>query len=135
MIEALILYLLEVHATTGVSSNLLDSGGNGVRVYHNRIRQGHGKNAVVFRVLTQTPIHCRGGIALREVSVSFNVHHESDYEAAYIAEELVQLIDNYSGTHEGTAWSYAKLERMTEGFDDDQTLPRKIVDFLFVRQN
>ena len=134
MIEALIIFLLEVDATTGISANLLDSTGTAQPVHHQRIPQGSPKNGIVMNVLAQTPTHVKGAMALRDVSVSFNVHHESDYEAAYIAEQLITLIDNYSGTHQGIEWSYAKFERMSEGFDDDQTLPRKIVDFLFIRQ-
>lgn len=135
MIEQLILHILDVHATTGVSANLLDSEGAGVRVYHNRIRQGHGKNAVVFNVLSQNPDYRKGGIGQHEYSVSFNVHHESDYEAATIANNLVDLVEGWKGSYDSKTWHYTLLERMADGFDDDQDLPRKVVDFQFIREN
>ena len=40
MIQSLIAFLLEIHATTWVSANLLDSEDAGVKVFHQRAKQG-----------------------------------------------------------------------------------------------
>jgi hypothetical protein len=134
MIEALIIYLLEVHATTGVSSNLLDSGGAGVRVYHNRIRQSHGKNAVVFNIITETPNYRHqpgsGSIAVQdEVGVQFDIWHENDHEARTISKNLRTIIEGWSGEHEGSTYNYIILTATRDAYDDNQRIAGKSQDY------
>jgi hypothetical protein len=135
MIQALITSLLQIHAATWVSANLLDGEGDGVRVYHQRIPQGSAYPAVVYNLITQTPENCKGGIAMHRYEVSFTVYHADDVEAETIADHLIELLDGWQGTEGGKLWHYTSFTRKVEGFNDPQKLASKIVDFLFIREN
>jgi hypothetical protein len=136
MIQSLIAFLLEIHATTWVSANLLDSEDAGVKVFHQRAKQGEqAKRYVVFNVLAQTPIYAKAEMAMQTYPVSFSVFADTDHEAEAIAQNLVTIVECWTGEHGGKHWSYTTLERMVEGWADNQRLASKIVDFEFYRQN
>jgi len=135
LIQTLITSLLEIHASTWVSAVLLDSDEAGVRVYHQRIPQGHAYPAVVYNVLDQSPEYCKGGMGLQDYSVTFTVYHAEDVEADTIADNLITLLEGWEGVSGGKTWKYTLLERKVEGINDDQRLCSKIVDFLFSRDN
>ena len=135
MINNLILNILQVDATTLVSANLLDSQGAGVRVYHDRIWQGHNYPATVFKVLSEVPQYRKGGMCLHDIEVSFIVYHTKDTEANTIATNLITLIEGYEGTYSGQVWKYTTLERRVQGYDDELQLHAVTVDFQFSRDN
>lgn len=134
MINALLTYLLEI-STAWVSANLLDSGGDGVRIYHQRIPQNHEYPAVVFNVLGQSPEYCQAEMALHRYDVSFSIYHPDDAEALIIAGNLIAILEGWRGDHGGKNWKYTALERVVDLYSDSQTLAGKVVDFQFTRDN
>lgn len=135
MIQALITYLLEIHASTWVSALLLDSTETPVRVYHQRIPQGAAYPAAVFHVLDQTTQYCKQGMGLQDYPVTFTIYHQLDTEADAIADNLIELLEGWQGEHGGKTWKYTMFSRKLEGVDDPQGLRSKIVDFQFSRDN
>jgi hypothetical protein len=137
MIQTLITSLLEIHASTWVSAVLLNSDDEGVRVFHQRIPMGQAYTGgvVIYNVLDQSPEYRKGGMCLQEYSVTFTVYASTDVEADTIADNLITLLEGWEGESGGKTWKYTLLERKVEGFNDDQRLCSKIVDFLFARDN
>jgi hypothetical protein len=135
MVQTLITSLLEISASTWISANLLDGDDAGVRVYHQRIPQGHTYPAVVYNVLSQTPENCKGGIALHKYEVTFTVYATNDVDAETIADNLITLLSGWSGDSGGKTWHYTCFQRKVELYNDPQKLAAKVVDFLFIRDN
>ena len=133
MINALLTYLLDI-SSTWVSANLLDSGGDGVRVYHQRIPQGHEYPAVVFNVLPIVPSYAKKGReAYDEAQVQFDIYHADDSEAAAIAANLRSILSGWAGSNDGTRWNYTTLDSEADGYNDPQTLSQKIQTYTFRR--
>jgi hypothetical protein len=135
MVNALLTYLLEISLTTWESANLFDSEDTGVRVYHQRIPQGHSYPAVVFNVLGDDPEYKKGAMALRDYTVTFNIYHTSDWEADTIADNLIEILEGWTGDHGGKNWKYIVFKRKVDLYDDPQKLAGKVVDFLISREN
>lgn len=131
MIGKLIMNLLQVNITTGLSANIADSSGNYQRVYHARIPQGHSFPAVVYNVLDQTPDYVKGAVKADKYPVSFSVYHKTDVEAATIATAIRSQLEGWSGTYDGNTWHYTMLERTVESYDEEMDLSIVTIDFLF----
>lgn len=131
MIDQLIAHILQVNLTTGLSGNLQDSAGNYQMVYHQRVWQGNDEKAVVYTVLDELTEYCKGSIAMMMYDVSFGVFSGTDSDARYIANQLVQIVEGWSGTYDGKHWHYTTLTRKVEGFNDFFEMPTLVVDFQF----
>lgn len=135
MIETLITALLQISATDWQSQNLTDSQGVKVHVYHQRLPQGRDFPAVVYHVIAQTPDYVKGKMGLQDYLVQFNVHHADDFEAATIAQGLVDILEGWKGESNGKTWKYIMHERTVDLYDDSQQLAGKTADFRFSRDN
>lgn len=131
MIDQLIAHILQVNLTTGLSGNLQDIAGNYQMVYHQRVWQGNDEKAVVYTVLDELTEYCKGSIAMMMYDVSFGVFSGTDSDARYIANQLVQIVEGWSGTYDGKHWHYTTLTRKVEGFNDFFEMPTLVVDFQF----
>lgn len=134
MIGTLLMSLLEVNQTTGVSANLLDSEDNGVRVHHSRTPQGENIAGVVYHLITQTPQyrHQTAAIAVRdEAQVQFDIYYPSDYEAAFIAQNLRDILEGWSGTSGGNTWNVTTLDGFRDGYENELDTPKLSMDFTF----
>lgn len=132
MIEQLISSLLQINATW-VSANLLDSEDNEIRVYHQRIPQGHAFPCVVFHILTDVSGYVKGAVKNKDFTVSFVVYHDNDFEAATIAANLETIVEGYAGTYAGNTWLYTMHLRTVDGYNDVMDMPQKTLDFQFTK--
>lgn len=133
MIGDLIMSLLQVNLSTGLSANLADSQGNLQRVYHQRIWQGNSEQAVVFNLVSQSPEYIKAAIGQHEYEVSLAVYNNSDYEAQYIANQLITIIEGWRGTFNGKTWHYTNYLRSVENYNDYFEMPSVVVDFQLIR--
>ncbi len=124
MIQALITSLLQIHATTWVSAVLLDSEGTAMRVYHQRIPQGHAYPAVVYNLLPTTTAHrhhigTAASVAVQDEGVvQFDIWHSVDSEAAAIAANLRSLLEGKFGTADGINYNTILLTRQGTLYND-----------------
>lgn len=124
MIQALITSLLQIHASTWVSANLLDGEGEAVRVYHQRIPQGSAYPAVVYNVLPTTTAHrhhigTAASVAVQDEGlVQFDIWHSVDSEAATIGANLRTLLEGKFGTADGISYNTILLTRQGTLYND-----------------
>jgi hypothetical protein len=129
MIQTLITSLLEISASTWISANLLDGDDAGVRVYHQRIPQGHAYPAVVYNVLPTTTAHrhhigTAATVAVQDEGVvQFDIWHSVDSEAATIAANLRTLLEGQFGTVDGINYNTILLTRQGPLYNDPIKLP------------
>jgi hypothetical protein len=135
MIGDLIMNLLQVNLSTGLSANLEDSQGNAQRVYHQRIWQGNSEEAVVFTLVSQSPDYIKQAVGQHEYEVSVAVYNNNDYEAQYIANQLISILEGWRGTFNGKTWHYTNYLRTVESYNDFFEMPSLVVDFQFIRDN
>ncbi|RMF61289.1 MAG: DUF3168 domain-containing protein [Bacteroidetes bacterium] len=135
MIGALVTYLLQVDGS-GVSQNLTDSAGNKLPVYHLRVPQGADFPAVVYDVISGTPDYCKKGArGTQEWRVQFDIYHESDFEAATIADNLRDILEGWQGTHNGVKYNYTTVASQVEGWGDLLAQALVTVDVIFRTAN
>lgn len=127
--------LLQVNLSTGLSANLADSQGNLQRVYHQRIWQGNSESAVVFTLVSQSPEYIKQAVGQHEYEVSIAVYADTDYEAQYVANQLISILEGWRGSFNGKTWHYTNYLRTVENYNDFFEMPSVVVDFQFIREN
>lgn len=127
--------LLQVNLSTGLSANLADSQGNLQRVYHQRIWQGNSESAVVFSLVSQSPEYIKQAVGQHEYEVSIAVYADTDYEAHYVANQLISILEGWRGSFNGKIWHYTNYLRTVENYNDFFEMPSVVVDFQFIREN
>lgn len=134
MVGKLVMNILQVNTSTGVSANLKDSSGAGVKVHHARVPQGDSFPAVVYDVENMEFEFCKDELKEHEYRVRFTVFHEDDYEAATIAENLLTIVDGWKGDYDGETWFRTNVDGGSELYNDELALHMQVLDFIFTKK-
>jgi hypothetical protein len=121
MTGQLLMNLLQVSTTTGLSGNVFESDGTtAVKVYHWNVWQSNTPEAVVYHILSTNPNRCKSGVSyIDDVLVQVSIWNANGFEAATIANNIRAILEGWEGTFEDVLYYKILLESQVETFDDE----------------
>lgn len=121
MIEAVLHDILGANVNTGVCSNVADSGGEDMTLYHMRIPQSVSVvKGLVYNVIAGNQAYCKKGTeSTEQFTVQIDIYHISDVEARTVATAVKSLLSGWAGTVNSVRWNYTTLQGQRRGVVDD----------------
>lgn len=121
MTGKLLMHLLQVNASTGLSANIFESDGvTGVKFYHWETWQTNPHNAAVYHVLGKTMNRCKIGKShIDDVQIQLTIWHTDSIEAATVAANIRTVLEGWEGEHDGILYYKILLDGEQELYEDE----------------